>query len=405
MNGDSLGLTNLRNQNISSIKSYDPNWRVHASQPVDYDVRIIRELLSPSNSSLAQACGVSDTNQNIRCLVAIDSNVQAFYGERLRTYFEAWRIDTHWVQVSGDEAGKTLEAAMRMTEEMTSMGILRRTEKIIAIGGGVVLDVVGLAASIYRRGTPYVRVPTTLMGQIDAGIGIKTGINFSLYKNRIGTYFAPETVLIDPEFLRTLPHRHVVNGVAEIIKMALIKDAALFDLLEANIADINADNLAEVDSPLEEVLFRSIDGMLDELEPNLWEQGLDRAVDYGHTFSPSLELRADPPLLHGEAVAIDMAICVALAHNRGLLSKVDADRTLRLMQNAGLPITNPMFVASLLEEALDSTVKHRDGLQRVPLTNGIGRAVFANDLTLTELTNALAFISEHQYAYAPETVS
>ncbi|MEV0640883.1 sedoheptulose 7-phosphate cyclase [Streptomyces sp. NPDC050619] len=367
------------------------HWNVRADQPVAYSVSMVRGLLDADNPTLARACG-GGQGRPFRCLLVIDSVVDSLYREQLAEYFDRWQIQATWQVVQGDEDAKYLEQAVRVTEAMSRMGILRRAEKVVAVGGGVVLDIVGFAASMYRRGVPYVRVPTTLVGQIDAGIGVKTGINYGHHKNRLGAYFAPELTLIDPEFLRTIDPRHVANGMAEIIKMALVKDAVLFDLLEATVGSITPDTLAGCGSALSEVLSRAISGMLDELEPNLWEQVLERSVDYGHTFSPSLELRADPPLLHGEAVAVDMAICVALAHLRGHLSKSDTDRALKLLQGFQLPISHPIFTPELLEEALADAVKHRDGLQRVPLTRGIGSVVFANDLTAEELGRALEFV-------------
>ncbi|GGU32462.1 sedoheptulose 7-phosphate cyclase [Streptomyces violascens] len=367
------------------------HWNVRAKQPVDYSVSMVRGLLDLENSTLARACG-GGMGKSFRCLLVIDAAVDQLYREQFAEYFERWQIEAHWQVVQGDEDAKYLEQAVRVTEAMSRMGILRRAEKVVAVGGGVVLDIVGFAASMYRRGVPYIRVPTTLVGQIDAGIGVKTGINYGHHKNRLGAYFAPELALIDPDFLRTIDPRHVANGLAEIIKMALVKDAALFDLLEATVGTITPETLATCGSALSEVLSRAISGMLDELEPNLWEQVLERSVDYGHTFSPSLELRADPPLLHGEAVAVDMAICVALAHLRGHLSRHDTDRALKLLQGFQLPITHPIFTRDLLEEALADAVKHRDGLQRVPLTRGIGSVVFANDLTTEELGRALEFV-------------
>ncbi|MEU7722208.1 sedoheptulose 7-phosphate cyclase [Streptomyces tibetensis] len=374
-------------------------WRVQSREPVGYDVNIVRGLLDPANPALARACG-ADGQHPTRCLVVVDDKVQALYGERVRAYLEAWHVESFWKVLPGDEEAKELESAVEVTEAMTAMGLLRRTEKIVAIGGGVVLDVAGFAASLYRRGVPYIRVPTTLLGQIDAGIGVKTGVNHGTHKNRLGTYYAPETALIDPEFLTTVEPRHIVNGLAEIIKMALVKDAVLFELLEATVAGTGPQSLAMGGPVATEVISRAIAGMLDELEPNLWEQVLERSVDYGHTFSPSLELRADPPLLHGEAVAVDMAICVALAHRRGLLSAEDADRALRLMHTAGLPLAHPVFTAELLEEALRDAVKHRDGRQRMPLTEGIGQVRFVNDLTREELAGALEFVQVRAAALA-----
>ncbi|MXP49063.1 sedoheptulose 7-phosphate cyclase [Pantoea sp. Eser] len=130
---------------------------------------------------------------------------------------------------------------------------------------------------------------------------------------------------------------------------------------------------------MKEIITRSIAGMLAELEPNLWEEELARCVDYGHTFSPSLELLANPVLLHGEAVAVDMALCVALAHGRGLLTAEETERAISLIQRSGLLISHPVFNLALLEEALVDTIKHRDGLQRIPLSDGIGNVAFAND--------------------------
>jgi 2-epi-5-epi-valiolone synthase len=370
-------------------KPPDLSWHVQARLPVDYEVVITRGLLSEGNGVLARACG-SDATAPTRCLVVIDQTVAGLYGDALQAYFSAWRIEPVWKLVRGDEGAKTLAHAVEITEAMTEMGILRRTEKVVAVGGGVVMDIAGLAASLYRRGVPYIRIPTTLMGQIDAGIGVKTGINHGQHKNRLGTYCAPEATLIDPEFLFTQDQRHVTNGVAEIVKMALVKDAALFELLERSIRGLDAETLASCGPDAREILSRAIAGMLHEL-----------AVDFGHTFSPALELRADPPLLHGEAVAVDMAVSLALAHNRGMLSTPDAERALTLMRSAGLPLTHPTFTVELLARALEDTVKHRDGLQRVPLTQGIGTVEFVNDLSAEELARAVAFVAERVISEVP----
>ncbi|MFJ2826851.1 sedoheptulose 7-phosphate cyclase [Streptomyces sp. NPDC087263] len=373
-------------------------WYVQAQQPIGYEISLTRGLLSPANPALAKAVG-ADGRGGVRALVVVDRVVDELYGTALRAYFDAWRTDATWVVMPGDEETKSLEQVVEVTRAMTEMGILRRTERVVVVGGGVLMDVVGMAASLYRRGAPYIRVPTTLIGQVDAGVGVKTGVNDGTHKNRLGTYYAPEVTLIDPEFLRTVPARHIANGLAEIIKMALIKDADLFRLLEETVAHISSDTLADCGAAMSEVVSRAIAGMLDELEPNLWEGVLERSVDYGHTFSPSLELRADPPLLHGEAVGVDMAVCVALAAGRQYVSTADAHRALALIAAAGLPLTHPVFTPELLQVGLADAVKHRDGLQRLPLTNGIGSCVFVNDITAAELSRALDFV----HAYADQT--
>ena len=137
---------------------------------------------------------------------------------------------------------------------------------------------------------------------------------------------------------------------------------------------------------------RSIHGMLQELQPNLWEHDLQRLVDYGHSFSPTIEMQALPGLLHGEAVAIDIAISVALAHARGLLSATELVRVLAVIRSLKLPVWHPVCTTDLLMEAMADTVKHRNGRQLMPLTDGIGNACFVNDISSVELEHALEMV-------------
>lgn len=361
-----------------------PSWRVSAAHRIEYDVEMTADVLDPNNEALAVRCGG-------RVLAVVDHTVEELYGPLIRAYFAHHEIPVSVIVLPAEEDAKELSSVVAVADAMADAGLLRRSEAVVVFGGGVVMDVVGLAANLFRRGVPYVRVPTTLIGLVDAGVGVKTGVNRGKHKNRLGTYFAPTATLVDPSFLISLPPRHIRNGLAEVVKIALVKDAELVSLLESVV-----DSLRQLDYALtavdshEEILSRAISGMLSELEPNLHEMDLERIVDFGHTFSPSLELIADPPLLHGEAVAVDMALCVELSLQRGLLSEFEARRVFRLLFRLGLPLTNRMFEASLLEKALEDTVKHRDGLQRVPLLTGIGRVTFVNDLTLEELSNAVA---------------
>lgn len=386
------GLFNLPGENKTPcVDSYEFSRQVCSQQKVSYTVTICRDLLSPLNPTLATTCGIQNASSKKR-LVVIDNTVFDLYKHQLTAYFSAWGISPAWKIISGNEVAKTLEQTISVVDAMIEEGLLRRAEAIIAIGGGVLLDIVGFAASLYRRGIPYVRIPTTLMGQIDAGIGIKTGINYDYHKNRLGSYFPPLSTLIDPSFLRTLDQRHIANGIGEIIKMALIKDKELFCLLEDTINRLNAETIANYSPDIHDMFCRAINGMLDELQPNLWEMTLERAVDYGHTFSPLLELHANPPLLHGEAVAIDMALSLAIALQRKLLTPIETERALNLIVQAGLPISHPHFSLELIEKALLDSVKHRDGLQRLPLTAGLGSAIFANDLTMLEIQAAYQYL-------------
>jgi 3-dehydroquinate synthetase len=243
-----------------------------------------------------------------------------------------------------------------------------------------------------------VRVPTSLIGLVDAGVGVKTGVNFEYHKNRLDTYFPSSTALLDRSFLATLDDRHISNGLAEVLKIGLIKDWRLFQLLDEYAELLLTERLTGKtpigDVVARDVFSRSISGMLEELQPNLWEKKLERVVDYGHSFSPTLEMRALPALLHGEAVGIDMALTTVLAQGRGLVSNRDRERIFDLMRRLRLPIWHPLLEPGLLREALHDTARHRDGAQRTPLPVGIGGACFVNDLTVAELTRAAETLFE-----------
>ncbi|MCF3119168.1 MULTISPECIES: sedoheptulose 7-phosphate cyclase [Streptomyces] len=369
------------------------SWTVRATKPVSYEVRVADGLFDLTRTDLLEPAGVP--GGRIRRFVVLDANVDLLHGNRIRAYFDYHDVEHHLCVVPANETVKDFETAARIVRELDAFGIDRRREPVIVIGGGVLMDIVGLASSLYRRGTPFIRVPTTLIGLVDAGVGAKTGVNFNGHKNRLGTYFPADLTLLDRSFLATIDRRHIGNGLAEILKIALIKDVRLFGLLEEYgplLLDEKFQGEGEQgEEAAREVVRRAIHGMLEELQPNLWETTLERCVDYGHTFSPTVEMRALPELLHGEAVCIDMALTTVIAHRRGLVDTVDRDRILAVMRSLELPVWDDLLdQPELLTAALLDTVRHRDGLQRLPLPQGIGEAVFVNDLTETELLDAVA---------------
>jgi 3-dehydroquinate synthase len=365
-------------------------WEVRASQEVQYSVQFYDGIFSHANTVLLRA-GVGQTPSCQRRLIVVDARVLDLYGWEIEAYFRANRVSFRFLPLDATEPEKTLGNVLKVVRALDDFGVNRRSDPLIAIGGGVLLDVAGFAASVHRRGLPYVRVPTTLMGLIDAGVGIKTGVNFDSHKNRIGSYFAPQRAYLDTHFLRTVDDRHIANGIAEIIKIAIIKDLALFELLEANVNTLIADRFVGY-AAYREILVRATVGMLEELANNLWETVLERVVDYGHTFSPTLEMAALPELLHGEAVAIDMALSLVLAAQRELLTPKELSRALGLIESYRLPTHHALCDEELLMKALADTTSHRDGLQRLPLPRGLGSAVFINDLTRAEVRSAAAYL-------------
>ncbi|MCJ0871919.1 sedoheptulose 7-phosphate cyclase [Streptomyces sp. AP-93] len=371
------------------------HWSVRAYKQVDYEVRVEENLLSLGNRAILEDVA---EGKHARRLVVVDSVVDELYGTRIRAYFEHHGVEYKLLVLADGESHKDMRQVLEVVKALDEFGVDRRREPIIAIGGGVLMDIVGCAAGMYRRGTPWIRIPTTLIGLVDAGVGVKTGVNNDGHKNRIGSYFSADRTLLDRSFLATLDERHIGNGLAEILKIALVKDRRLFVLLEQHGARLRSERLQAPApggaDPAAEVVERAIHGMLEELQPNLWEKVLERVVDYGHSFSPVIEMHALPELLHGEAVAVDMALTTVIAEQRGLVTSDERRRIFSVMTGLGLSSWHELCTPKLLVPALRDTVRHRDGQQRLPLPVGIGSAVFVNDLTEDELERAAQSLAD-----------
>src|SRR5581483_11882930 len=316
--------------------------RVTFQHTIEYEVVNTSNLFQPHNWALLSAGRIEAS----RRFVVLDANVEKIYSSAIRDYFAYHHVEARIVAFPGGEENKTMDHYLSILRELDSFPIHRRDEPIIAIGGGVLTDVVGFVAGSYRRGLPYIKVPTTLMGYVDASIGIKTGVNFNRSKNRLGAFHSPQKVLLDKSFLKTLSRRHLLNGVCEIIKLAVIKDAGLFDLLETHGAQC-------VDSHFQDeaggiILDRAIGGMLEELEPNLFEEDSARKVDFGHTFSYGLETRYETHLYHGEAVLLDILVSSLIARGRNLLSDEETERIFRLTDALGIELNVSVLDPSLL---------------------------------------------------------
>jgi len=361
-------------------------WEISTELPVFYTIKTSTGLLNVDNTDLAN-CGVTASGVNERRLVVVDKKVNEIYGERIRSYFAYHKLKIHIVIIDGIEANKNKDALFMLLYEIEQFGISRRDEAIIGIGGGVVLDVVGLAASLYRRGVPYIRVPTTLLGIVDVSVAAKTGINYQGRRNRLGSYYPPICSLLDTTFVKTQEPIEISSGLGEILKMAVIKDSELFEILEKHGSDLLSSKFDHPIAPT--VIEKSVKGMVDELQNNLWEKDLKRCVDFGHSFSPIIEMRSlstDEPLTHGQAVTIDILLSCRISELRGLMTSSQVVNVMRVAHALGLKISYTLFKdVSLLLEALNDTTKHRGGSQNLPIPAGIGNYKFINDLTFEEI--------------------
>jgi 3-dehydroquinate synthetase len=278
-----------------------------------------------------------------------------------------------------NESTKSLELVAQVCKKAIEIS-LDRKGLLVGIGGGVCLDIVTFAASWIRRGVCHIRVPTTLIGQIDAGVGIKGAVNFAGKKNYLGCYYPPESVIVVPSFLASLSRNHISEGFAEIIKIALVRDPQLFELVEEKGVELLDNQFYDRAQDGKEILWRSIVGMMSELEPNLYEdKTYERLVDFGHTFSPGLESASDFETSHGEAVSIDMALSVVLATELGLLDSSTRDRILKALMHLDLPVWTRTLTVDRCVQSLRDCALHRGGQPNLVLPMAIGGAAFIKD--------------------------
>jgi 2-epi-5-epi-valiolone synthase len=364
-----------------------PSWTVKANRPIRYDIVRCDNIFNPNEKALLST-GRSDNPPRI---IIIDSNVHSLYSAKINNYFKTHQTPTKIIQFESGEENKNIESLQKMLRDLNATNLDRRSQPVIAIGGGVLTDVVGFATSTFRRSIPHVKIPTTLMGYVDASIGIKTGINFSGYKNRIGSFHPPLKVYLDKTFLTSLPQRHIRNGVGEIIKLAIIKDKHLFEQLEIHGATAITSKFQTTNS--DPILNQSIEGMIRELEPNLFEDNLSRPMDFGHTFSYMIEMQPNIDTLHGEAVIMDIALSCVIAHKRQLLNSNDISRILTLIEKLNFTLFHPCMTPDNLWQAVIERTQHRDGQQRIPVPTAIGECAFINDLSYTEIQPSIEYLN------------
>ena len=364
------------------------------SKDVKYDIiHSAQPVLDPDNLTLAELIDGRPV------LFVVDRAVHTVYGERLRSYADRHLNVAASLICDGGEGRKT----WAQVESICSAAIecrLARHGIIAGVGGGVTLDISGFAASIYRRGISYLRIPTTLIGQVDVSIGIKQGINAAGCKNILGSFYPPMASLNDLSFLRTLHRTHIAGGLAEIIKMAILRDASLFEVLEDNGAALLQSKFAYPADVAREVMERAEIAMLDELRVNLFENDLKRLVDFGHTFSPALEKASGYRLPHGYAVALDMLISTSIAVSRGKCPKHVLSRLLRLYDLLELPLRQEWCSAADLYDALDRVREHRGGELNLVLPTEIGGAIFVQQVSIAELDEAHRAFGSARQVYA-----
>lgn len=374
----------------ATFRATEKAFHVEGYEKIDFSLLYVNGAFAIENSEIAQSY-----RQFGRCLMVIDKTVYGLYGKQIQAYFEHYEIKLKVFQIRIEETDKTLRTFEQIVDAFADFGLVRK-EPVLVVGGGLTTDVAGFACATYRRRTNYIRVPTTLIGLIDASVAIKVAVNHGKLKNRLGAYHASGKVILDFSFLKTLPIAQVRNGMAELIKIAVVANRDIFELLEQHGEALLQSRFGYLNGTPElrevghTVTYSAISTMLELEVPNLHELDLDRVIAYGHTWSPTLELTPEVPMFHGHGVNIDMAFSATIAQQRGYISVIDRDRILGLMSRIGLAIDSPYLTSELLWKATESITRTRDGLLRAAVPRPIGSCFFMNDLTKAELDEHLA---------------
>lgn len=349
-----------------------------------YNINIAEHALAESGALILPML-----NQR-RVIILTDTKVAALHLYAVQESLSASGISHATVTVEPGEASKSLAVLGTVLDEILSHTPERDTV-LIALGGGVVGDLAGFAASIILRGVDFVQIPTTLLAQVDSSVGGKTGINMRQGKNLVGTFHQPRLVIADISLLSTLPGRQMRAGYAEVVKYGLINQPRFFEWLEKNgnaVLGLNADAVAHA-------VQVSCESKASIVSADEKESGVRALLNLGHSFAHALEAEVgySEVILHGEAVAVGMAMAFTLSARLGLCTPGDAVRVKEHLEAMGLPVHPPVIKqgwdAPTLLAHMRHDKKNQNGKITLILARGIGKAFIARDVDEAEITSML----------------
>lgn len=325
---------------------------------------LIQPHILPQIGRVLQDVGLSG-----RVAIVTNPVVNELYG---RIVFRALRrcgFSPFLVVIPDGEKAKSMYWLSKILDELVTQR-LERQEVVLALGGGVVGDVAGFAASVYLRGVSFVQVPTTLVAQVDSSVGGKTGVNHPIGKNLIGAFYQPRVVVVDPQVLQSLPKREWVAGLAEVIKYGMIADPEFFEYLEQHVEDLRE----QAEDVIPTVIRRCCEIKAEVVGGDERESGRRRILNYGHTVGHALETWGRyRTWIHGEAVGIGMVQEATMAHFLGLCTKELVERQRDLIQDVGLPIVMPSMTFMELWGAMQHDKKVVKGQINCVLPTTIGK--------------------------------
>lgn len=300
--------------------------------------------------------------------VVTDENVFGLYGEILEKSLAAENFTPTFIVIKPGEQSKTVDTLKHVYSNLVSMGITRG-DLIVALGGGVVGDLAGFAASTYLRGIDFVQIPTSLLAQIDSSIGGKVAVNLDEGKNLIGSFYHPKLVLVDPEVLNSLPEKFVKDGLGEAIKYGCIRDKELFSML----LDIKS-NFELLDN-IEDIIFRCLSIKKETVEMDEKDKGIRMLLNFGHTIGHAIEKCFNyEKYSHGEAVSVGMYWITKKSEEMGITEKGTSDKIKGALENYGIEYTIPHLDREEIIKNILVDKKNISGKLNLILLKDIGNA-------------------------------
>ncbi|MBI2463886.1 3-dehydroquinate synthase [Candidatus Peregrinibacteria bacterium] len=360
-------------------------------------------------------------------IIITDHTVKKLHGKKILKKCKKHGLKTSIIALKSGETSKNLQSIEKIINKMTKKSC-DRSSMIVALGGGVIGDIAGFVASIFMRGIPYIQIPTTLLAMVDSSIGGKTGVNNSLAKNMIGTFHQPKKVYIDTFFLQTLPRKHIQNGVVEVIKHAIIRDAELFDYLEKNAhAIFNAKNaknnnhlmantknheknintiLRSKNSEkndenkikneiMNKIIIQSCKIKARVIEKDEKENNIRMLLNYGHTLGHAIEQVTNYRLLHGICVAKGIILINKIAVKKKWMEKIDSEKIQRLLETFEIDTSLPKKIdKNALMKTLHHDKKFHNGKKNWIIVKKIGHAEIVTDIKNEDIKSVLK--NEHE---------
>lgn len=359
-----------------------------------YDILVGSGLLASSGDAVRDAAGGG------RCWIVTDENVAPLYLNVVESSLERAGLAARSIVFPAGEGTKTFATLEKIVDTVLD-GAPERSSTLIALGGGVIGDIAGFAASVILRGVNFVQIPTTLLAQVDSSVGGKTGLNTRHGKNLAGAFYQPRLVIADTATLDTLPRRELLAGYAEVVKYGLIRDAGFYAWLERNGAAVIGGEGATGAAARQYAVRASCAAKASVVAEDERENGIRALLNFGHTFGHALEAETGfgAELLHGEAVAIGMIMALEMSAMLGLCPQADVDRVRRHFTALGLPTGLPAaqgrrWDAATLIRHMGHDKKVVDGRIAFILARSIGDAFVSRDVALGDverlLENAIA---------------